>query len=360
MADLDISKATTPTAIDDYSVDSQATDGATGSGKTYYHNTNFNKWHGHYKKVAKIKKSLDAFATWVVGKGWKAESTEDQIVLENIRGWGEDTFMSILWNMLVTKKVNGDAYAEIIRDGETGELINIKTLDPASITHVVGENGLIEKYQQRTKTGNDQAIKDIPIERMLHLCNDRVADEVHGVSVIEAVEWVVETQEEILRDYRRQLHRNGVARIIYVDVEDTTKINTFKAQWKEAIDKGDVLILPKGTAEVKDTGTTLQDPIPFLRYLDQMFWIAIGTPRVILGGSEEFTEASSKIGYLTFEQIYTKEVEELIADIWNQLGIKITINKPASIKNELLQSEDKNTGQTGFQPKETTAGLTRE
>ena len=56
---------------------------------------------------------------------------------EDIRGWGEDTFMSILWNMLVIKKIGGDAFAEIIRDEETGRILNIKPLDPSVITIVV-------------------------------------------------------------------------------------------------------------------------------------------------------------------------------------------------------------------------------
>ena len=72
---------------------------------------------------------------------------------------------------------------------------------------------------------------------------------------------------------------------------------------------------------------------------------------------DEHTEASSKIGYLTFEQIYSKEVSELIDDLWNQLAIRITINKPASLESEMLQSGEKSQAQTGFQPNDVTAGV---
>ena len=87
--------------------------------------------------------------------------------------------------------------------------------------------------------------------------------------------------------------------------------------------------------------------------MENFFYQAVGIPKVILGGSEEFTEASSKISYLTYEQIYTREITELESDLWNQLAIRLKFNKPASLKNEMLSSEDKNTGQTSFQPKDT-------
>jgi hypothetical protein len=223
---------------------------------------------------------------------------------------------------------------------------------------VTDSKGMIIRYEYTIsgKSGKTEKFKPTDI---LHLCNNRVTNEIHGVSDVEAVEWIVETQEEAMRDWRRQLHRNGVARIVEVDTDNTTKIASLKTQWKDAIDKGDVLILPKGTAEVKDVSASVQNPLDWIKYLDNLFYMSIGVPRVILGGSEEFTEASSKIGYLTFEQIYLKEQTELEADLWNQLGIRIKFNKPASLKNELLVSEQKNTGQTGFQPNETEATIGR-
>lgn len=358
MPELDIAKTTTPETFDDYSVDSVVPDSPSEDSKeTYYDITNFPAWFGNYKKIAKIKKAIDGYATWILGKGYEAHTSFIPI-LENIRGWGEDTFQSILWNAIVMKKVCGDSFTEIIRN-ERGTLINLKPLNPYKMRIVVDSKGLIKRYEYHHSSKKDGAYKEFKPHEILHLCNNRVTDEIHGVSDVEAVEWIVEAQEEAMKDYRKILHRNGIARVIYVDTDDTTKINTLKTQWKDALDKGDVLILPKGTTEVQDSSSAVQDPLNWVKYLDNLFYMSIGVPRVILGGSEEFTEASSKIGYLTFEQIYLREQTELEADLWNQLAVRVKFNKPASIKNELLQSEQKNTGQTGIQPTETTATLTR-
>jgi len=357
MAELDIAKATTPTTIDDYSVDTIIPDSPADQKETTYDNTEFTKWFGNYKKIAKIKKAIDGYATWILGKGYETD-TRTLAIVENLTGWGEDTFMSVLWNAIVTKKVGGDSFTEIIRNEETGTIINLKPLNPEYMRIIADRKGIVLRYEYKKQTKKGGIDKFQPND-ILHLCNNRVTNEIHGVSDVEAVEWIVEAQEEAMKDYRRVLHRNGVARIIYVDTDNTTKINNLKEQWKDAIEKGDVLILPKGTAEVKDTTTPLQDPLPWVKYLDNLFYMSIGVPRVILGGSEEFTEASSKIGYLTFEQIYMKEQAELEADLWNQLAIRIKFNKPASLKGELLESEAKNTGQVGIQPNETEVGVGR-
>jgi len=353
MADLDIRETTTPTAVTDYTISAESTDGVSDYGDNFYDNTNFQKWYGIYNKIAKIKMSINAYATWVVGLGWTAGNPTDEVTLNRIKGWGEDTFLSILWNMLVVKKINGDSYAEIIRNNK-GTLINLKPLDPASIRIVVSPQGIIKRYEQISKIKN----REIAVKDMLHLCNDRVADNIHGTSPIEAAEWNVEAQEEAKRTQRKMIKRNGVVRVIEIDEDDPVKIARFKTQWKDSIDKGDVLLLPKGVAEAKDWHGVLDinGVITWLSYLDDELYQLLGIPKIIIGGSGEI-EGDSKISYLTFEQIYSREVEELKGDLWNQLAIKIEFNKPASLKGSLTTSEQKNSSQVGFQENETTAGV---
>jgi hypothetical protein len=154
-----------------------------------------------------------------------------------------------------------------------------------------------------------------------------------------------------MSDWRIMLHRNLIGvRIIEVDEDDSTKLSTLKTQWKDAINKGEVLILPKGTASFPPTNT--QNPENWIRYLDNVFYQNVGVPKVILGGSQDYTEASSKVGYLTFEQVYMSEQTLLEDDLWNQLAIKVKFNRPVSLKDPMVESEAANTGQVGFQPNE--------
>ena len=339
----------------DYSVSTKNTDGPGDQDETEWINTNWSKWFGYYKTIPELKKAIDAYATWVIGKGFDLILSDDQATADIISGWGEDTLNSLLWNMIVVKKIGGDAYAHIIRDEESGQIINFKPLDPASIRHIVDRSGVLKRYEQISKS--KAIIRKFEPEEILHLCNDRVADEIHGVSVVEACENVILNRNEAMADWKTVLHRNiNPLKIVEIDSDDTATINNFITKWETTVKDKEVIFVPKGNVQVTIPPVTLQDPLATIKYYENFFYQSVGIPKIILGGSEEFTEASSKIAYLTFEQTYAREQEELQIDFERQTGIQIKIRMPVSLKNELLSSEDKNTGQTGFQPNATTAG----
>jgi len=360
MAEFDISKTTTTDLtgkVSDFEVDAESPDSPGEQQKeNYWDFPKATEYLGYYKTIPELKKAIDALAIWTVGKGLETDY-RTQVLLENINGWGEDTFLSILWNLLTQKKALGDSFAEIINN-EKGDLINLKPLFTGDMRVVVDSKGLIKRYEQRTRTGKGKPQKFNPYE-IFHISNDRVANEMHGTSVIEAVKWVIEARNEAMRDHRTVIHRNRVpVRIIEVDTDNTTKRNALIAEYEEAINKGEVLVIPKGTVEIKDTGITIQDPIQWIQYLENFFYQAVGIPRVI-ATSQDFTEAGSKVGYLTFEPIYTWEQTQLEQDVWAQLGLRIKFKRPPSLGGIMKEEEQKNTGQTGFQPNEKRVDITR-
>src|SRR3990167_11268347 len=148
------------------------------------------------------------------------------------------------------------------------------------------------------------------------------------------------------------MHRSSI-RIIYVDLDNTTKLGTIRNEYKEAIKNGEVLILPgrKGQdfeveqIEVPDTTRWFEA----IRYLDDHIYEVLGISKIITGGVSGTTEANAKMGYLSFEQPYMTEQRLMEQDIWNQLGIRLIFNRPASISSTMQMSEAANTGQTGLQ-----------
>jgi len=342
--------------LDDYSVDARSTEGPADQFETAWTNTKATQWFGYYKTIPELKKAIDFHATWCVGQGYTADP-ETQVILEHITGWGEDTFNSICWNMVVNKKIYGDAFAEIIRDPESGELINLKVLDPASIKIVVDRKGILKRYEQVNKTGLKNNLTFEPKD-ILHLCNDRVADEIHGTSVIEACEWIILARNEAMDDYRKVLHRNvSPLKIVHLDTDNQTKINTFISMWEKTVKDKETIFIPKGNVEVEIPNVQLQEPTGWIRYLENFFYVAVGVPKVIVGGSEEFTEASSKIAYLSYEMQYKREQSEFEKDFWNQVQLKIKFETPVSLKNEMLQSEQKQPEYgVGMQQSETQPG----
>ncbi len=356
MAETDLGQAVITdmsARVKDYSVDTVQTDAASGQKETEYTNNRWTQQLGYFKKIPELNRAITALSIWTAGKGYTTD-TSTEVLLDNITGWGEDTFQDIMMNLLKTKKIGGDSFAEIIRNDE-GTLINLKPLDPGVIKVVVNKQGILKRYEQTSKT--KQPNKKFQPNEILHLCNDRIADEIHGTSIIDVCEPVILARNEMLADRRKVLHRNVVpVRIIEVDSDDTTKLALLKKQYEDVINKGEVIIIPKGNVSIIDSNPVIVDSLPDIRYLENFFYQAVGVPRVI-ATSEDYTEAASKVGFLTFEPIYTNEQVSLEKDLWNQMAIKIKFNRPPSLGGDLQRDEAKDTGQMGFQPADTKAGV---
>ena len=160
---------------------------------------------------------------------------------------------------------------------------------------------------------------------------------------------------------RKIMRRQLAMGVLELDTEDETKITGQTTRYQEAVNKGEVLVTVKGLAEIKSSPTnpTIGNLQEWIQYLDDFSYRALGVPLVLAGGSGG-SEGSDKTGFLTFDQVWKKEQREYSADLWNQLAIRVEFNKPASINPKVTDSEEKNTSQTSFQPKEGTAGVERE
>ena len=342
-------------AQSDFSVDTVSTDGPVDQKETTWTNEKWSQYLGYYKKIPEVAATINAKATWTVGKGVKADP-DTTFILDQIKGWGKDTFNTILENAIRVSHIGGDAFLEIIRDDE-GNLINLKPLDPGTIRIVTNRQGVVIRYEQFSKVkAPDKKFKP---EEIFHLARNRVADEIHGTSIIENLEVIILALNESIDDMKTLMHRHvKPMRLFKLDTDDPAEIAAFKAKADEATEKAENMYLPKDVAEHEivavPTNATL-NPLPWQESLTDRFNQATGVPTIAMGGSKEFTEASAKIAYLAFQQ--TIEEEQLFVEeqVGVQLGLIIELEFPASLENELL-SDKKKDGNQSINPSETTAG----
>lgn len=331
--------------MNDYSVSQETTDGASESKETEWINTDFDKYFGYYKQIPELMAAIDAKATWTIGKGYIAD-TQEEIILSLINGWGKDTFNTILENMVRTYHIAGDAFAEIITN-ENGILINLKPLDPSTIKIVADRQGRIIRYEQVAKTKKPN--KRYEPDDIFHLARNRVADEIHGVSIIPAIENIILMRNEAMHDWKRVLHRNiDPLWIFHLDTDDTSKIAAFKTKMDDARGSGENMYIPKGAVvpELVNTSTNASlNPLAWIQQLNQYFFQATGVPDIIVGGgqSASLTEASAKIAYLAFQQTIEEEQLFIEEQVESQLKLEIKLEFPASLEQEALS--DKHQGQ---------------
>jgi len=340
------------TSVTDYSVPSETTDGAESGKETTWVNRKWNQYLGYYKQIPELRAAIDARATWTVGKGYNAEPMT-MMTLDNIHGFGKDTFNTILENAIRTMNIGGDAFLEIIRD-ENGNLLNLKPLDPGTIKIVVNQKGMLERYEQESK---GRVHKKFKTEDIFHLPRNRVADEFHGVSVIEAVEKIILMRNEAMDDWQRVMHRNVDPMIAYkLDTDDPTKIAAFKAKVDAAKGKGENMYIPQGTVEFEVIALAPNanlNPLSWIDSLNNYFYEAVGTPKIVIGNAADFTEASAKISYLSFQQSVEEEQLFIEEQILEQLGFLIELEFPASLENELVSDNKKDAENGASQPAET-------
>jgi len=346
--------------VTDYSVDAKVTDAATGQGRFVWRNTKRSQQLGYYKTIPELQAAIDARAEWAMGKGFEADE-QTTMTLMTIKGKGNQSFNSIIETMIRDYYIGGDAFAEIIVDDEDN-LMNLKILDPDSIGIVSNSQGMITGYEQTSKTSKTP--KKFNKEKILHFSRNVVADEVHGTSVVDACEWIILARNEAMADERTLRHRFVVPRwIIKLDTDDTAKIAVEKGKWDLANKNGENMYVPMGAVEVEQMGispnATLNNQ-SWIESLNNYFYEEVGTPKVVIGNSQSFTEGATKMVYLAFEQRVRKDQLYVEEQLINQLNIVIDLVFPASLENEVLaatpsQQEAKEGPLTAAEPNDTTA-----
>ena len=197
------------------------------------------------------------------------------------------------------------------------------------------------------------------VEDIFHLARNRVADEIHGTSILENLEFIIKARNEAMEDMKTLMQRHvKPMRVFKLDTDDATEIAAFKATADAATAGGENLYLPKDVAEHEllsvPTNATL-NPLPWIESLTDFFNQVTGVPAIIIGGSKDFTEANAKIQYLAFQQTIEEEQLFIEEQVGMQLGLNINLEFPASLENELLSDKTKD-GDLSTKPNETTAG----
>jgi len=336
----------------DFSVAEQTLDSAGDQKETTHFNHSFNKQLGYYKSIPELKSAIDAKARWTIGKGFTSNEITE-IALSAIKGHGKDTFNSILENQERMSEIAGDSFAHIIRDNE-GNLINLKPMPQLQI--VANRAGLIIRYEQLDRQ-NKKAVKKFAPEEIFHLSRDRVGDEIHGISVIHAVEENILMRNEAMEDYKTMLHRNIYpVRDWILDTDNAAEIAAFKAKVAESKYKGEDLFYPKGTveSEIKAVApNSTLNPLPWITQLTQKFYQEVGTPQIVVGGSNEFTEATAKIVLIAWEQTVGEKQLSIEEQVLSQINLEIKLERPVTIQNELMSDDSKSETMQASTPEDT-------
>jgi len=379
MGDLDIgtAKASDMENWEKTEMPSLSTDGISDQKETVYTNPIWEKNWGAFLTHPELKTALLMKAVWNVGKGYTADARTTRI-LDNITGAGGDSFTDILFNMELVRRVGRDSFAAIMRDVESGELINLRTLDPGSMRIIYGPQGMIIRYEQmkkfpkkgvwnwvRNAVGKKDVIPFRPDE-IFHLTLNRLADQVHGISDIESLDDTLIAELESFNDMVKISHRQGRPFIVFkLKTDDQTKIDEIISKVNDLREKGEDFWIPddEDVFSFEVVSTTISPLImDWRREVLERLYRALGMP-LVLFGSTKSTESGGKMEVFAHEQIFQHDQKYIEEQVWNQLALRIDLIPPQSIAPGLATDEKKDLGAEGApqgletQPADTTAGV---
>ena len=317
--------------LDSFQIASRTTD-------TNDYTPDFNKWHGTYRDVPEARSTIDVWCKWIVNKEIIMSSSTRKLV-SRIRGNGKQTIRKILINHKRTSKICGDSFLEIIRD-KAKRTINLKMLDPESITTKASEKGIIKLYVQTiTKLVNGvKEVKTINFqpEDIFHLMNDPIADEIHGISELEKLDKIVKWRQQAMMDMSIVFHRYVKPLLqIKAETDDPVELAALAKQYDNAFKNFENIIIPKGVVDEVERIAIPQfatlDPLPWLIFLRSYFTESSNVPDIIRGKSDEVSLAAGKLNVHSFIEKITIEQLEYSEDCEAQTGLKINFTKPEAI-----------------------------
>ncbi|MEA1877261.1 MAG: hypothetical protein U9N86_10390 [Bacteroidota bacterium] len=311
--------------------------------------TEWSKWYGYYKETPAYASLIDKKALWTIGRGFKANETTTKI-LNNIKGFGKDSFNTIMANGVRVYTLGGDFLAEKVMT-KRKKLINLKPLNPGQWKIVANNKGILQYYEQiSTETpeglSHNQKPLRLQLDQMFHLAWNRTADDIHGTGATEKLKETLDAFNEVINDQRIVFHRYVKPLLIFgIDTDDETEIATFKAKVETSVTNGENMIIPKDVVDsiqnisVPKYGTL--DPLPWSKSLEKNFIKMEGIPSIINGIQSESSEAEAKIIYLAWQQVVEWNQLFLEEQIKSQLGLEVKFNFPASIAPELINDTKK-------------------
>ncbi|MEK7661934.1 MAG: hypothetical protein AAB355_00310 [Patescibacteria group bacterium] len=354
-----------------HAVDSTRHDVPGDQEETVYINERFKTDWDYFNEIPKLNAAIIMKAIWTVGKGYTCDD-ETRVILDHVVGNGKQTFLDILFDLIVTCQAVRDSYAEIVRDEETGQLVNLRILDPRNMRTIYASNGMILRYElfipkpQKgvlSKIKNfftpDRFIKFEPHE-ILHFSNKRFGGEIHGRSVPETMEKIILADDENFKVMKRLTRFQAVPFIIFkLKSDDAATIANFKANIKDARENGEDLIVPDDenllsweVVQVNPSSVLME----WRRNMNNEFYQAVGMPLVLFGTAGS-TESGGKIEYLGHETVFENDQLKVENQIWAQLGLRINLNSPTSLLENLQTDENKDAQNAlGFSPNDVQAG----
>ena len=309
----------------DVSTEVVTTPTETTEDENLYYNRNWPTYNGYYKNHNPVKEVVNKLGVWSVGRG----ITGEEETLNKWTGWGKDSAEDIVNNLVRVRHINGDSYAEAVREKTIlnlfgklkgkGKILNLKPLDPGKVIHVTDDKGILIRYEYIRK---DKINQKFDPKQILHLILNRDANEVHGTGDIQSITSYLDKIKQLDDDMSVLFHKFVVPTIMFkLNTDNTTKIAEYKTNMDKALNTAGNIYIPQKAVEheiveAKERGQNATEWRKL--WVDEVVRSG-GVPALIMAQEAGTSEASSKMVVFTWEQVIRNEQKYVETQFKNQL-----------------------------------------
>ncbi|MFB6089350.1 MAG: phage portal protein [Candidatus Aenigmatarchaeota archaeon] len=299
-----------------------------------------------YRYVPLVKGGIRIYATHTLGRGFSfvngTQADRDRLERFSKRV----NLKRILFDSIITRLVYGNAYYEIIKEGN--RIVNLKYIDPSTITIVRSKHGELLHYNH--KVGMEKKIKLDP-EEVLHFTWDKFGDSLSGNSMIESISQVVNIKLNTEENIGVILYRYASPIIVFKlgtpeDPITSSDVEDFEDKIQELDPDEDIVSDWRLETEVLGVNKEIMKPDFFLKHIDNQILAGLQVPSELIYSGEK-AEKSARSRYAAFEQnvwyLRTSTKEELYEKIFDKLVVGK--EKPDMMFEELEEADEVITAQ---------------
>jgi len=284
------------------------------------------RWMTKYRRGGPYADAIDAYWLFALSNGWKLACEEgNEAPKDRVQAWLDQPHVDlddILKQAILSAKLAGDAYQEIIPTRAGDGVWGVVTRDPSSFRKEYDAYGRITGYRQFVDEENpaDQGILIAP-DRILNLVLDQAPGDVYGLSIWERAEDDIERDCDIIESTTKAIHRHGTPKQQWAVGNDErpatdADLRAVEKEIKTVSAKTDFATSHDVAINMLDT-TGVANVDTYSNVSLQRVACALGVPEEMLGLGRGSTEATANVRMGTFlDKIST--IQQIVARTYSR------------------------------------------
>lgn len=304
-----------------------------------------------YKRGGPYADMLDAYHLFTLAPGYEFKcAKEDEALKDQVVAWCDQEHVdldSIMQQGILSAKLAGDAYQEIVLTKDEKDVWGVITRDPSMFDKEVDNRGQVLRYIQYVPKTGGVGEEPNPIEgdRIINLMIDCIPGSVYGQSVWDRAEDNISQDCDIIESVVKAMHRHGTPKTAWqLGSEDNrasdTDIKEFRKEVEEMDAKTD-FVVTHDTKPVSMDTQGINNVDVYSNVSLQRTACSMGVPEEMAGLGRGSTEATATVRMESFLKRIVA-IQQVVARTYSRKLIDRITGQPGKVWIEFnaIKAED--------------------